>query len=106
MPPTIWRGRGGAGPWLGFAVSARVDDSGRLSTVRMTVGHLIALKILARDDVTRPQDLADLRALLAAASTDDLRLATDSVALIESRGFNRGRDLIHALAKLESEIEH
>lgn len=27
-----------------------------------TVGHLIALKVLARDDVARPQDLADLRA--------------------------------------------
>lgn len=28
-----------------------------------TVGHLVALKLLARDDETRPQDAADLRAL-------------------------------------------
>lgn len=33
-----------------------------------TTGHLIALKALARDDRSRPQDLADLRALLASAS--------------------------------------
>ena len=28
------------------------------------VGHLIALKVLSRDDIARPQDLVDLRALL------------------------------------------
>ena len=27
------------------------------------VGHLLALKVLARDDVRRPQDLADIRSL-------------------------------------------
>jgi hypothetical protein len=32
-----------------------------------TTGHLIALKVLARDDVTRPQDAGDLRALLGAS---------------------------------------
>lgn len=31
------------------------------------VGHLIAMKVLSRDDVTRPQDVGDLRAAGAAA---------------------------------------
>lgn len=37
-----------------------------------TTGHLIALKVLSRDDVRRPQDLVDLRALLQVASRIDL----------------------------------
>jgi hypothetical protein len=61
------------------------------------VGHLIALKLLARDDVTRPQDTVDLRALLRCASPAELTLARDAIALITSRGFNRGRDLSAAL---------
>jgi len=70
-----------------------------------TVGHLIALKILARDDATRPQDLADLRALLSAANPEDLALAQRSVELIETRGFNRGRNLRVALRELVTELK-
>jgi hypothetical protein len=69
-----------------------------------TVGHLIALKVLARDDLTRPQDLADLRALLAAAVPADLVVARESVALIEARGFNRGRDLRKSLDDLVAQL--
>jgi predicted nucleotidyltransferase len=65
-----------------------------------TVGHLIATKILARDDQTRPQDLADLRALLAVATDREINLARESIELIEARGFNRHRDLRQALADL------
>ena len=65
-----------------------------------TIGHLIALKVLARDDTTRPQDVADLRALIAAAGPADLAVAQESVILIEERGFNRGRDLRAGLAEL------
>jgi hypothetical protein len=36
------------------------------------IGHLIALKVLSRDDVTRPQDLVDRRALLRVASPTEL----------------------------------
>jgi hypothetical protein len=61
------------------------------------VGHLIAM-ILARDDLDRPQDAADLRALRAVAAKDDLELAQLAVAMIEERGFNRERDLRGALA--------
>lgn len=63
-------------------------------------GHLLALKLLARDDDTRPQDAADLRALLAVANPAEIDLARDTVALIHDRGFARGRDLIAALDAL------
>ncbi len=66
-----------------------------------TTGHLIALKLLARDDQTRPQDLADLRALLAAATPEDLATAHDAGRLISARGYDRGRDLTAALKELK-----
>jgi hypothetical protein len=56
-------------------------------------GDLIALKVLARDDRTRPQDRLDLSALLRAADASMLSLARASLALITQRGFHRGRDL-------------
>jgi hypothetical protein len=56
-------------------------------------GHLIALKLLARDDAQRPQDSLDLRALVPVATADDLDLARAGVQLIAARGFHRGRDL-------------
>lgn len=65
-----------------------------------TIGHLIALKILAMDDRTRPQDRVDLRALIAVATADDIRLARAAAALIAQRGFHRGRDLAGALDQL------
>jgi len=58
-----------------------------------TIAHLIATKILARDDQRRPQDRADLLALLAEASDRDLAAARDAIALIVRRGFGRERDL-------------
>lgn len=69
-----------------------------------TVGYLIALKILARDDVTRPQDLADLRALITSAAPHDLSVADEAVMLIEARGFNLDRDLRKALEDLVAEL--
>jgi hypothetical protein len=66
-------------------------------------GHLIALKVLSRDDVRRPQDLVDLRALLRVASSDELARARDSLALITARRYHRGRDLtseMHTLLPL------
>jgi len=68
-----------------------------------TVGHLIALKLLAREDRTRPQDADDLRALMEVAAEDDLATAAAAVELIERRGFNRRRDLVAALAELRAE---
>jgi hypothetical protein len=40
-----------------------------------TSGHLIALKILARDDRIRPQDRVDLVTLAAAAGPADIEQA-------------------------------
>jgi predicted nucleotidyltransferase len=65
-------------------------------------GHLIALKLLARDDERRPKDAEDLRALLAVATPDDVGLARAAVRLISSRGFDRGRDLVADLDALEA----
>jgi len=65
-----------------------------------TTGHLIALKLLARDDQSRPQDLTDLRALRAVATPEDLAAAERAARLISSRGFNRGRDLTAALKEV------
>jgi hypothetical protein len=62
-----------------------------------TRAHLIALKVLARDDRHRPQDWDDLRALLADASDAEVAAARDALAMIEQRGYNRGRPLAHDL---------
>ncbi len=67
-----------------------------------TTGHLIALKLLARDDDSRPQDLADLRGLLEAASAADIEEAEAAVRLITQRGFNRERDLLESLRAVTS----
>ncbi len=63
------------------------------------IGHLIAMKLVARDDKRRPNDRIDLIALSTAAAIEDWSLAEQSVALIEQRGFARKRDLKAALAE-------
>lgn len=68
-------------------------------------GHLIALKLLSRDDVQRPQDIGDLRALLRSASREELTRARNAVEAIAARGYHRGRnlttDLDDAIALME-----
>lgn len=59
-----------------------------------SVGHLIALKLLAHNDETRPQDRVDLIALREVAVPADLELARESVELIHRRGYQRDRDLL------------
>jgi Nucleotidyl transferase AbiEii toxin, Type IV TA system len=73
-----------------------------LSLPIATTGHLIALKLLARDDQSRPQDRADLHALRAVARSADLDQASEAVRLISARGFGRGRDLTAALDEFEN----
>jgi hypothetical protein len=68
-----------------------------------TIGHLIALKVLARDDVRRPMDRADLNSLLRVATPADVLRARAALALIESRGFQRGRHLEAELEQLMRE---
>jgi predicted nucleotidyltransferase len=57
------------------------------------IGHLIALKLLARDDRQRPQDADDLAALRRVADASEIDRARFAVRLIGERGFHRGRDL-------------
>ena len=61
---------------------------------------LIAMKLLARDDVRRPQDHGDLIALLARADPAEIGRAEAAVRLIEARGFAQGKDLVGALRAL------
>ena len=66
----------------------------RLTMPVAATGHLIALKVLSRDDASRPQDLVDLRTLLETASEADLELARNALGLIAARGYDRGRDIV------------
>ncbi len=68
------------------------------------LGHLIALKVLARDDRTRPQDRVDLAALLTRADVAALGEARESLMLVTRRGFHRGRDLLAGLDDAVSEF--
>lgn len=60
----------------------------------------MALKLLARDDATRPLDIADLVTLRRVADDAELELARQAVRLITKRGYNRGHDLVAALTDL------
>ena len=64
-----------------------------------SIGHLIALKVLAG----RHQDLTDLGYLISGASEADLDEARTAVAIIQARGFNRGLHLAEDLAAIISQ---
>lgn len=68
------------------------------------VSHLIALKVLARDDRLRPNDRVDLAALLRRADAATLSETRRSLTLVTERGFHRGRDLLAALEAAEREF--
>jgi hypothetical protein len=57
-------------------------------------GHLLALKVLSRDDAERPQDAIDIRALLEVVGPEDERLAVEAARLIQARGFHRNRHIV------------
>jgi len=65
-------------------------------------GHLMLLKLLARDDERRPQDAGDIVALREHMSTDEIALSRHGANLIVERGCSRGRDL---LALLEEQLQ-
>lgn len=62
------------------------------------VAHLLALKVLARDDEHREQDRGDLRRLLRAAEPREMEEAGRLLELIQRRGYHRGKDLLGDLA--------
>lgn len=57
-----------------------------------SVGHLIAVKLLARSP-RRLQDDLDLDALARVATEDDVREAQSAIGLITTRGFARDKNL-------------
>jgi hypothetical protein len=81
----------------GLAVSDVIDVVPGFEVPIARLGHLIALKVLARDDRTRPQDRVDLAALLSRASATDLHEAREALTLVTRRGFHRGRNLLDGL---------
>lgn len=84
------------------ATSLEILD-GVLVSVAST-GHLIATKILSRDDRERPQDRMDLHALFRVASGEDLQVARTALRLIESRGYDRDRALLDDLESALREL--
>jgi hypothetical protein len=62
------------------------------------------LKVLARDDRSRPQDRVDLAALLTRADAAALSEARTSLELVTRRGFARGRDLLAGLLEAVNEF--
>lgn len=68
-----------------------------------TVGHLLALKTLARDDRQRPQDWDDIQALLDEASPSDLAIARQALDRITSGGYHRGKQLSEEFERLVRE---
>lgn len=87
-------------------VRAAVEIDVGASTVVKVVraGQLVALKLLAHDSDTRPQDGLDLRALRDALSDEDVALAREACVLIEARGYARGRDLQKLLDDLVARV--
>ena len=67
-----------------------------------TVGFLIALKLLSRDDRARPNDADDLASLRVVATNADWVEAESAVELIRQRGYHRERDLAGALRVLRT----
>jgi hypothetical protein len=70
-----------------------------------TTAHLLALKVLAQDPRTRPQDTVDARALIQIAGPSDLDQARALLSRIEQAGSHRGKDLSHELSELVASTE-
>lgn len=64
------------------------------------LGHLLAMKVLARDDERRPQDLIDIRNILKVADSQELNRARVALTLIAERACDRGKDLLGDLESL------
>lgn len=82
------------------SAAVEVQLAGDLVAPVATVGYLVALKLLSRDDRQRPNDADDLASLRAVATDADWAEAALAVELICQRGYDRGRDLALALEVL------
>jgi hypothetical protein len=86
------------------AAADRIEALPGLDLPVARIGHLIALKVLSRDDRLRPQDRVDLAALLARADAEAFGQAREALALVTRRGYQRERDLPAALAAAVAEF--
>jgi hypothetical protein len=66
--------------------------------------HLLALKVLAHDERTRPMDGADILALGRGARIGEFAEVERLLTLIAQRHFNRGRDLLSLWTEWKSRI--
>jgi hypothetical protein len=64
------------------------------------VGHLLALKIRSRDDVSRPQDIATCERSSGSRRLPSCNALASPWTLITARGYHRGRNLTEELDKL------
>ncbi len=67
-----------------------------------TLPALLALKVLAADSDNRPQDIIDIKYLLAEASDRDLERADELLRLIDMRGYHRGKNLAKDFASFKA----
>ena len=84
--------------------AGQLEISPGFSAPVAAAGHLIAMKVLARDDKERPQDRLDLKALLKISSEAEIRRAEEALVSIVDSGFHRGRDLKGDLQKAIEEL--
>jgi hypothetical protein len=82
------------------AASDNIEIVGGVVVPVATIAHLIATKVLSRDDNRRPQDRVDLIALLNAADEKDISAVRKALGMIQERGFGRGKDLLSELDSL------
>jgi predicted nucleotidyltransferase len=84
-----------------IVAGAAVIDIGAGAPVKVVrPGDLVVLKLLANDRMKRPQDGADLVALRGVLDAAELERAREGCALVQRRGFHRGRDLGALLEEL------
>ncbi len=67
-----------------------------------TLPALLALKVLAADSDNCPQDIIDIKYLLAEASDRDLERADELLRLIDMRGYDRGKNLAKDFASFKA----
>ncbi len=65
--------------------------------------HLLATKVLSRDDAARGQDRVDIRKLLEVCSAADVAAARRTLATITQRGYARRKDLAAELEQALAE---
>ncbi len=58
-----------------------------------TLPALLALKVLAADADSRPQDVIDIKHLLREATEEELMRADELIRMIDLRGYHRGKNL-------------